>query len=205
MSLSHVIFRIRDRAFDYWNGIDTSGDVSLDRFTTVGGHRSEATYYGPSDPLVLRQALASLPIDHSRYSFVDLGSGKGRSVLIAAEWPFRHVIGVEFVKEFHEAALSNLRHWPARKIKCGGITLKHGDATIFELPSDPLVVFLFNPFNGTIMKQVMGKLTASVTARPRDIVVLYINPKQEQVILGIPGIEVIKKSKYYSLYRVLGA
>ncbi len=201
-NVASLIARARDRAFDLWRGIDSAGDISLNGFTPIGWHAVDATYYSAGDPVVLRRALSSLQLDFPRYTFIDLGSGKGRIVLVAACLPFRRVIGVEFVKEFHEIALANLRRWPASKILCGKITLKCEDATAFDFPPDPLVVYLFNPFGGRLMAQVMSNLAVSVRERPRDVVILYVNPKQEKVVLETPGIHLLARDKYHSAYRL---
>jgi hypothetical protein len=124
--------------------------------------------------------LSSLQLDFPRYTFIDLGSGNGRIVLVAACLPFRRVVGVEFIKEFHEMALANLRRWPAPQILCGKITLMCEDAATFEFPPDPLVVYLFNPFGERSLAQVMTNLTASMRERPRDTADPLVNPKQKR-------------------------
>jgi hypothetical protein len=201
ISVASLIARARDRAFDLWYGIDSAGDASLDGLTPVGAHAADATYYGAGDPVVLRRALFSLHLDIPRYTFIDLGSGKGRIVLVAACLPFRRVVGVEFIKEFHEMALANLRRWPAPQILCGKITLMCEDAATFEFPPDPLVVYLFNPFGERPLAQVMANLTASMCERPREIVILYVNPKQEKVVLETRGIHLLERGRYHSAYR----
>jgi SAM-dependent methyltransferase len=202
LNVASLISRARDCAFDLWHGIDSAGDIPLGAFTPVGSHAADATYYGAGDPVVLLRALASLNLDFPRYTFIDLGSGKGRIVLVAARFPFRRVFGVEFVKEFHEIALANVRRWPASKILCGKITLKWEDAATYEFPSDPLVVYLFNPFGGRLMAQVLANLAASIREPPRDVVILYVNPKQEKVVLETRGIYLLERGKYHSAYRL---
>jgi SAM-dependent methyltransferase len=200
--VAKLIMRGRERVFDLWHGIDSAGDISLKGFTPVGPNAAEATYYSPGDPVVLRRALALLRLDFPRYAFIDLGSGKGRSVLVAARWPFRRVIGVEFVRQFHEIAVENLRRWPASKISCEQITLWCEDAATFEFPPDPLVVYMFNPFNEKFVSRVMGNLEASVRLQPRDAVIIYVNPKYESAVLAAPGIHLLGKTRYFSLYRL---
>jgi hypothetical protein len=199
-NVASLIARGRDRAFDLWHGIDTAGDTSLDGLTPVGAHAAEATYYSAGDAVVLRRALFSLHLDFSRYTFIDLGSGKGRIVLVAACWPFGRVVGVEFVKEFHEIALANLCRWPASQILCGKIALRCEDAATFAFPLDPLVVY--NPFGGRLMAQVMANLAASIRERPRDVVILYVNPKEEKALLETRGIHLLERGKYHSVYRL---
>jgi hypothetical protein len=204
MGLSTVIASLRNWAFDAWNGVDTRGECSLNPFSVVGDHKAQATYYGGVDAKVLREALTSAAICFSEYVFVDLGSGKGKAVLVAASWPFHRVIGVEFVQEFHEVALQNLQRYRRSKIKCGSICVRLLDASRFEFPEEPLVVCLFNPFNAALLKRVLGNLKTTLKRRPRDIVIIYINPQHESIVYDTVSCTAVKKSKYYTLYRLAG-
>lgn len=109
------VVQIRERLFDLWNGIDTAGRQPFDDLTLRGSDGSDAGGYGPVRPRDFRRALSSLEIDHRQYCFVDFGSGKGRAILMASRYPFKKIIGIEFAKELHEAALINLRSWRWRK------------------------------------------------------------------------------------------
>jgi hypothetical protein len=59
--------------------------------------------YAPVRAANAHAALRDLPIgDYAQYTFVDVGSGKGRMLFVAAEYRFRKVIGVEFATDLHE-------------------------------------------------------------------------------------------------------
>ncbi|MBK8386616.1 MAG: class I SAM-dependent methyltransferase [Candidatus Accumulibacter sp.] len=55
-----------------------------------------AVRYEPSPSGMVRSILSTLGLDWRRYTFVDFGAGKGRVLLLAAELPFKNIIGVEF-------------------------------------------------------------------------------------------------------------
>ena len=57
--------------------------------------------YQPTDAALFQEMMASLPIDFSEFTFMDLGSGKGRTLLMASEYPFRRIVGVEILPELH--------------------------------------------------------------------------------------------------------
>lgn len=79
--------------FDVTRRVETEGYFAVlqVKFTASGesGHD-----YLPTRPSVVRTALARLPVqDLKEYTFVDLGAGKGRVLLVAAEYPFGKIGG----------------------------------------------------------------------------------------------------------------
>jgi SAM-dependent methyltransferase len=74
---------------------------------------ADSEFYQPARPRHIREALRAVPVkDFSEHSYVDLGSGKGRTLFVAAELPFREVIGVEFSGVLHDQACANIRTLP---------------------------------------------------------------------------------------------
>src|SRR5215475_6687140 len=84
--------RAVDVAFDHENGVETAGIIPLQALEVHGrwaaqGHRYEAT-----SPALFHRALENLPIDFGRFTFVDVGTGKGRALLLASEYPFCRIV-----------------------------------------------------------------------------------------------------------------
>lgn len=116
-------------SFDQEYGTDTDGtrDIgSLDVIESVAARY--AVRYEPSSPQLVRAELEKLNIDFRRFTFVDFGSGKGRVFLVAASFPFKEVVGVEFSPEFHEIALENIARLSASAARAGGILSIQDDA-----------------------------------------------------------------------------
>jgi SAM-dependent methyltransferase len=190
--------------FDLWNGIDSSGYQSVDRLSIKGLHGHEATGYGPVDPETFRHALSSLGIDFSEYVFVDFGSGKGRAVLMASLYPFKKVIGVEFAKELHEVALKNARTWRP-KPKCNCIQFFWADVLEFEIPQEPCVICFYHAFSEVVVRSVFEIILRSVQLRPRNIIVIYVNPEYEHAVPSLPNVVRISKTTQhtYRAYRIM--
>lgn len=108
-------------------------------------------------------------------SFLDLGCGKGRALYVAGWYPFRAVIGVELDAGLARVARRNLAvaRGPRR---AGRAEVVHGDAREVGLPADLRVVFLFNPFLGTVFRTVAERLAAHATAHGTGLRVVYANP-----------------------------
>ncbi len=70
----------------------------------IGPNLVHATHYEPTPVGDLDALLAHVPFALERSTFVDLGSGMGRAVLLAASRPFRQVVGVEISPALHAIA-----------------------------------------------------------------------------------------------------
>ncbi len=135
------------------------------------------------------------------FTFIDLGSGKGRTLLMASDYPFRRIIGVELLPSLHEIAVENLRQYKSEAQKCFALESICADATAFLLPDDPLVIFLFNPFSESGMRQVVANLDQSLRAHPRPVFVLYHNPLLEHTLAESWRLRQIAGEPQYSVFR----
>jgi SAM-dependent methyltransferase len=165
-----------DRRFDAQFAVETSGVTPLSALHITGNNRRFGVNHIASDPDELERALDSLPHDLKGLTFVDLGSGKGRAVLLASRRPFRRIVGVEFAQELHETARINVERFPRSAQKCERIELVCADAAHYELPDEDLVIFMYHPFGLEVMRTIAARACASLRARPRLMYVLYTNP-----------------------------
>lgn len=165
-----------DTEFDRRFGTDTGGVQNLaDESGIVGENAKHGLAHIASDPSQFRQIMDALDVPISEYAFVDLGCGKGRALLLAAQFPFRSIVGVDFVPSFVEAARHNVSIAAAQGL-CRDVEVVVGDATQFVLPSGAVLVYLFNPFDSHVVGKVALHLRASYEADRRPFVVVYANP-----------------------------
>lgn len=166
----------KEAALDRALGVHTSGNVALSRLRIEGPHRRFGVNYRGTDPEEFARAFARLEIAPADFTFVDLGSGKGRALFFAEQLGFRHIVGVEFARELHEAAEANVARYRAARPGCADFILVNGDATRYTFPNEPLVVYMYNPFSGKVMAEVATRVQASYDAHPRPLYVVYANP-----------------------------
>ena len=180
---------VQDQWFDATRRVRTAGNMTLRRAGIARPADSE--FYMPARPWQVRYALATaVPAATAHaYAYVDLGSGKGRSLFVAAEWPFREVVGVEFSPLLHERAVANVATYRHRGRRCGPIRPVHADAADFAFPDGPLVVYLFNPFGADTTRRVFANLAASLQRQPRHAVVVLLWPRQGDVVAAVPGMQ----------------
>lgn len=149
--------KIRWKVWDLWHGIETTDQAEIASLTTVGGNRLKGNRYEASSASSVKAALTRLQIDYSQYSFVDLGSGKGRVLLVASEFAFREIIGVEFSLELHEIAESNIRNFRGVATRNPRVRSVLSDAMEFNFPRTPLVLYFFNPFAVELVSEVIRR------------------------------------------------
>jgi SAM-dependent methyltransferase len=165
-----------DCTFDATHGIRTGGIEEIYRFKIVGENARYERSHIATRPEGFDAMMNEQNIDCSPFTFVDLGSGRGRALILAAAYPFRRIIGVEFAEELHRAAHENIAALTEKDGPDSRIELVHGDALTFEFPNDPLIVYLFNPFSATAVRRVAKTIMDSWRASPRPIRILYMTP-----------------------------
>jgi SAM-dependent methyltransferase len=200
--LKSVVGEARCRAFDWRHRVRTCGTAELKGLTIAGDNASHGVFYHPSHPKFLFLVMGSLDIDYSSYTFVDLGSGKGRVLLVASEFPFAEVVGVEFARELNEIACENIRSYRSSTQKCAQVQSLHADASEFEFPPGPLVIYLFNPFGPGVLVPVLRNLQRSLDAQPRDVVLIYIAPFHGDLVERETMLKCVERSTYHNTYRV---
>lgn len=193
--------RFGDAEYDWDCRVDTTSANVGWRSRFIGLLNSS---YQPIEPEIFRAMMQALPIDFSEFTFADIGSGKGRALLLASEFPFRRIVGVELLPELHRIALGNLANFVAR----GGMPPMEsvcGDATVFEFPSEPLVVFFFHPLMGTNFRKVLANLQSSLTQHPRPLFVVYANPIFEMLLAADPRMRKVTGTHQWVIYGAAGS
>ena len=180
--------------FDQAHGVDTSGLVPAKHLKTGSPSDEHVTAYYAVAPSILRslvqhwrETVPAEPI--GAYTFVDIGAGKGRAMLVASEFPFRKVLGVELNPGLAVVARKNVTRWieahaadPTAE-RIAPIELLEQDALELELPQGPLLLFLFHPFEAPVLQELLGKIEAQLKARRQPLLdVLYVNAECRSVL-----------------------
>lgn len=200
-TLMNAIGEARCRIFDWQHGVRTCGTANLADLTIVGENAGHGVFYHPSHPKFLFEVFGSLKIDYPSYSFVDLGSGKGRALLVASEFPFAEIVGVEFAVELHDIATQNIQRYRSKTQKCKNIKSLNLDALKFEIPLTPLVLFLCNPFRPDVLIPVLQHLQDSLNSHPRDVTLIYGAPFHGHLIEQETALRCVEQSAYHNTYQ----
>jgi SAM-dependent methyltransferase len=206
--VGRVIYQLRRQLtfaegcwFDLTRGVRTAGPASSNSLTLVGTKKSGFDYL-PTRPTRAREMLVDLPIsDYLEYAFVDLGSGKGRMLLLAAEFPFYNIEGVEFAVELHTKALENIARYRRGRRKCDRIRSINIDAVDYNYPLQNLVIYLFNPFGPEVLRKVLDNLSATLKEHPRHLILVLATPDYADVIEGLCWLSCYRRTPHYHIYQ----
>jgi SAM-dependent methyltransferase len=172
--------------FDQIHGTDTSGLVPARDLTT--GHPNDehiTAYYGVA-PSILRTLIdhwrqTNPPHHITDYTFLDIGAGKGRAVLLASEFPFRQVIGVELNPAMATIARRNAYIWTRTHAAdptssaTAPIQIVQEDALSTALPNNPTLAFLFHPFEDPVLRLLLRRIETVFADRVGSFDLLYVN------------------------------
>src|SRR5579863_5243849 len=194
--------RYGDVEYDWEHSVNTTSAAVGWRDRLLGVFHSP---YQPTESALFHEMLGALleqsHADFHDYVFIDLGSGKGRTLLMASDYPFRRIVGVELLPALHEAAQENLSKYRGESQKCFALESICGDATEFPFPAEPAVLYLFNPFPESGLRRMIANLEQSLREHPRAVYVLYHNPLLESVLGGSAGIKKIGGTHQYAIYK----
>jgi SAM-dependent methyltransferase len=182
-------------AFDNRTHLDTDGEVPLWRLKISSENAKFGCKYQASDPAFFLDALASVPAEFRDLTFIDLGCGKGRALVLASEYGFKKVIGVEFSSELAEIARRNL--------STAGVAadVVEADACRYCLPQSDLLVYMYNPFGKPVMESVVRNLVKWGKTATNLAFVAYVNPIYREPFESAPEFQVILKNKNLCVWK----
>lgn len=194
--------RYGDAEFDWDHRIDTTSGTVGWRDRLLGVFHSP---YQPTEAALFHEMLRALQEqtrrDFRKFVFIDLGSGKGRTLMMAADYPFRSIVGVELLPELHRAAEENIRKYKSESQKCFALQSICMDATQFQFPEEPIVLYLFNPLPEAGLRHVMANLEESLRTHPRTVYVLYHSPLLEHVLSESAAWKKLYATHQYAMYE----
>lgn len=185
--------------FDRRHGVDTGGIIPQADLDVVTPNWVHGSAYVATSPIDFGEVLAPYGLDLARTSFVDLGCGKGRVLLMAAALPFARVVGVEYSEQLSAIARDNLARYRGPRA-AAMLEVVTGDATAYAFPPGDLVVFMYHPFDDVVMRRVVASLEAAMGGAPRKLVVLYFKPVYAALWQAASFVERRASSGLYDAY-----
>ncbi|MEM7427578.1 MAG: class I SAM-dependent methyltransferase [Pseudomonadota bacterium] len=170
-SLAWLVHNIQWRVRERWLGIDTRDG----EFAIVTDDDGEHHCYEAINTKCFEDAMSELELDGDNDVFFDYGSGKGRALILATRYPFKHIYGIERADELCDIAERNVG--ALRKPSARRITVIRGCAMATPLPDDVTVLLMANPFSGTVLQTALHQVQKSLVRAPRELRLIYIHPK----------------------------
>lgn len=173
------VLRAEAKLFDLRHGTDTGGRIPVEHLDV---RADGATAYQSVSARHFHSAMQAIDFPPDSV-FIDFGAGKGKSLLLASDYEnISGLIGVEMSPLLCAAARLNIAHWQQAKAQSKNFTALNEDARAYKFLGDENLIFLYNPFDASVLEVVMDNLVASLKSGPRNAWIIYCNPVHEQVI-----------------------
>jgi SAM-dependent methyltransferase len=197
----------RCRAWDLAHGVDTCGDVPLQDLHFESEHKTPGLEYQSHHPAIIRAGLQSLQIRYQDFAFVDVGCGKGRVLLVASEFPFKKIIGLEFAPQLAESAKQNVKTFRSGNRKCFDVEAVTADATEYEWAPEPQVLYFYSPFARPVLEKVVRNIELSLEKTPREMLVMFsgVLGMRDSAFGSRPKFERLQRGRYIDIYRYRSA
>ncbi len=167
-----------NRAFDRRHGTDTAEEIGLAE-TGVSSEQARQGngVYRPLWEGIFHEALQALGVRLDGFTFVDLGCGKGKVLMLAAGYPFARIVGVEYSPGLQAIARRNLERFRSPAQQCDRLEVVLDDARHYRLPPGPVVALIFNSFDPATTQEVMRPIEAEA-GRDEPLYVVYVNVRR---------------------------
>jgi SAM-dependent methyltransferase len=207
-----IRYRMREHAlFDAKYGVDTQMPVRVSDLEMSAPGAQFANRYEGTPIAAINKIIRRLKVNSRRFTFIDLGSGKGRVLLVAAQYPFKSVIGIEFSKKLHDIALLNIERFRdsgLHKTTAWSINCDAGQFDFAEIGDK--IIFCYNPFGAVLMDRVLDNLQ-SLACQKGETIFVYLGPMPQLVAERLNPFPVIDKGEFlsefgfferYSIYKM---
>ena len=195
-ALSRIFDRPERHPFDRVHGVDTGGLLYAGRLATGHAHDGHnAGYYATAPSLfhgamdLWRRTLPATGCSVSDYTLVDIGCGKGRVLMLASQYEFREIIGVELNFRLVRCARKNLHKWITRVGQSARVLIMEGDALEMPLPDGPVALFYFNSFERELTGKWLSYLAGLAAHRNGPLDLIYIHPEFDAQVRQVPGMQ----------------
>lgn len=192
--------------YDRTHKVDTGGIIYLGDLDIPSKNAVFGTRYGPTSYTTFREIMQYLPIDHTQFIFIDIGSGKGAVLFYASDWPFAKIIGIEFSPQLHQIAQRNVVDYRSDSQKCFAIEAICADASQYKLPNSPLVLYFSSPFGMEVMGTVWQNIYRSVKENGHACFLIYnnigYNPDVDAFLSHAKELSLLTDRGTYRIYRV---
>jgi SAM-dependent methyltransferase len=163
---------VADLLFDLRFGVETTLTQRLEPLAIDSVNKERGVGYRPTRVAPLRRLLRTLAIPRES-AFIDFGCGKGRVLIVASEYGFLEVIGVEFAPELCDRARRNLDRYRRRRDAATHVEVVEADVVRYAIPDDARVFYFYNPFQRPVLRPVLENIRQSCEAAPRDIWLIF--------------------------------
>jgi SAM-dependent methyltransferase len=177
----------RQHPFDRDMGIDAGGFVDPATMDIDPDLAGKVTFYIASQPSIVRKSIECIPDPEGR-TFLDIGCGKGRPMMVAGQFPFARVVGWELSADLAAAAMANITNALGTD-GSARFDVAVGNAVELPFPAGRLVVFVYHAMGGELLQLVLQNLEAALESQVEHAYFVYYNPVCAELLDASPYFE----------------
>lgn len=159
---------IEDSVFDIRHRLDTRAEVAVEDLDIGEDDKLQAEKYKPTRARYFRKLMRQIRLPRDGI-FVDVGCGKGRVLMLAAEQGFDRIVGLEISAHLCELAKKNIDRFRPRYADGQSISVVCDNVVHYSLTHEETVFFLYSPFERDLTHQFLGKVRESLRRNPRQL------------------------------------
>lgn len=199
----YVLYRdLQEWRFDFSRNVDTRGLVTHPQESDNPLHLT-AMPYDATTPMLFREIMKMTRGMELPTAFFDMGCGKGRVLMMAAEHGFYDITGVEFAEPLAHAAEENIARYLRKKNwQSVNIDVVHCDAATYSFPDKNAVIFFYNPFAESVMAKTLQNIRSSARLN-RQRYIIYHTAFFDDLVGNPAEYALLLKTDNYSVYRMI--
>jgi 16S rRNA G966 N2-methylase RsmD len=176
-----LISVIEDYCFEKWYGTNTSEIIEVQDLDITQRHKKHSFRYQPTRVRHFNKLMKILDLPAVSV-FVDLGSGKGRVLLMASRYGFKRIVGIEVSPQLCKIARDNVSIYEKRLKRPLNVTVVESDVLQYSISDDENVFYFFKPFDDYMMEKIIEKIKNSLLRNPRKVWLIFNNFQYNELI-----------------------
>jgi len=197
-----IRYILENLLFDFTRDVSTHQYLQTDELKVEGANAKHSVLYMSSWTSVIRKStreaigLLSKP-DSKLISFIDIGSGKGKVLLVWEEMFKEHsdfsILGIEFSKLLSNVCKNNLKNISAQKSN-----LFEGDVMDFSFRNlnNNIIFYMYNPFDRVLMNNFLTKVRSEISDKS-NIIFIYNNSIHDDLFKKVGATELLNKNSWH--------
>ena len=167
-TIQSAIAVVEDWVFDNWYRLDTRVEVAVQDLDISQEDKQHAEKYKATRARYFRKLMKRLQLTPDGV-FVDVGCGKGRILLLAAEHGFGRVVGLEISPNLSEIAQRNIAAYKQNAQSTASISVVCTNILHHQFKHEETVFFLYSPFEREVTQQFLEMVRESIRQNPRSV------------------------------------
>ena len=173
-----TVILLADLWFDFRYKTDTAIVEATVDAATDSASAVHAIRYAPTRSRYFHAVMAELVFPPDSV-FVDVGCGKGKVLIMAMDYDFAQVVGVEFSPRLAGIARRNVETYCRKTNRPNNCVIHTTDISTYAIGQHQNVFYLYHPFKRPVMERFLEQLNRSYDAAPRTMWLIYLEPQAD--------------------------